>query len=88
MLKRYVEADIGISVIPDLVVSDSDQLSVVALDADLPAQSFGVFTLRDGLLAASARRFFEMLAADASDETPRGGPRLPRPASDPLRARL
>ena len=87
MLKRYVEADIGISVVPDIVVTDSDQLSVVALDADFPARSFGVFTLRDGLLAASARRFLEVLAADASDETPRGGPRPTRPACDPLRAR-
>ena len=87
MLKRYVEADIGISVVPDLVVNDSDQLSVVALDADFPAQGFGVFTLRDGFLATSTRRFLEMLAADAWDETPGGGPRPTRPASDPLRAR-
>ena len=69
MLKRYVEADIGISVVPDLVVSDTDQLSVVALDADFAAQSYGVFTLRDGFLAASAQRFLEVLAADASGET-------------------
>ena len=88
MLKRYVEADIGISVVPDIVVSDSDQLSVVALDADFPVQSFGVFTLRDGFLTVSARRFLEVLEADAADETPRGGPRPTRSASDPLRTRL
>ena len=88
MLKRYVEADIGISVVPDLVLSDSDQLSVVAIDADFPTQSFGVFTLRDEFLAAPARRFLEMLAADASGEPPGGGPRPTRPASDPPRARL
>ena len=88
MLKRYVEANIGVSVVPDLVVSDSDQLSVVALDADFPAQSFGVFTLRDGFLTTSARRFLEVLSADAAGETPSGGPRPTRPASDPLHARL
>ena len=66
MLKRYVEAGIGISVVPDLVVNDSDQVSVVALDADFPVSSFGVFTLRDGLLTVSAQRFLEVLAADAS----------------------
>jgi len=64
MLKRYVEAGAGISVVPRLVVRDSDRLSVVALDADLPAYGFGVFTLRDGLLAAPARRFFEVLVLD------------------------
>ena len=70
MLKRYVEAGVGISVVPSLVVSDSDQLSVVALDADLSAHSFGVFTLRERLLAASARRFFEALAPHVSGEAP------------------
>ena len=46
MLKRYVEAGVGISVVPSLVVNDADRLAVVSLDADFPAYSFGVFTVR------------------------------------------
>ena len=65
MLKRYVEAGIGISVVPSFVVNDSDQVSVVALDADFPAHGLGVFTLRDGYLATPAQRFLEVLAPEA-----------------------
>ena len=66
MLKRYVEAGIGVSVVPSLCLSDSDQLSVVALDADFAPNSYGVFTLRDRLLNATARRFLEVLLPDLS----------------------
>ena len=63
-LKRYVEAGVGISVVPSLVVNDADRLSVVALDADLPPPSFGVFTVRGRMPTPAARRFLEMLAAE------------------------
>ena len=63
MLKRYVEAGIGISVVPSFVVNESDQLAVVALEADFPVHSFGVFTPRDRLLSATTRRFLETLVA-------------------------
>ena len=66
MLKRYVEAGIGVSVVPSLCLSDSDQLSVVALDADFAPNSYGVFTLRGRLLTATARRFLEVLVPDLS----------------------
>ena len=64
MLKRYVEAGVGISVVPSLVVSASDRLAVVALDADFPAHSFGVFTARDRMPTPAARRFLEVLAPE------------------------
>ena len=64
MLKRYVEAGVGISVVPSLVVSDSDRLAVVALDADFPAHSFGVFTVRERMPTPAARRFLEVLAPE------------------------
>ena len=70
ILKRYVEAGIGIALVPSLVVSDSDQLSVVALDADFPRQSFGLFTLHDRLLTAPARRFIEVLFPNAPERPP------------------
>ena len=64
MLKRYVEAGVGISVVPSLVVNASDRLAVVALDADFPAHSFGVFTVRDRMPTPAARRFLEVLAPE------------------------
>ena len=61
MLKRHVEAGVGISVVPSLVVNDTDRLAVVALDADFPAHSFGVFTVRGRMPTPAARRFLEVL---------------------------
>ena len=65
MLKRFVEAGVGISVVPSLVVNESDQLAVVALEADFPVLGFGVFTLPDRQLTAAARHFFEVLVESA-----------------------
>ena len=67
MLKRYVEAGVGISVVPSLVVNDADGLAVVALDVDFPPHSFGVFTVRDRMPTPAARRFLEVLTAESED---------------------
>ena len=64
MLKRYVEAGVGISVVPSLVVNDADRLAVVALDADFPVNSFGVFTMRERMPTPAARRFLEVLVPE------------------------
>ena len=65
VLKRYVQAGIGISVVPSLCVTESDRLSVIALDAWFPTRSYGVFTRHDRLLTPSARRFFDTLIENA-----------------------
>ena len=67
MLKRYVEAGVGISVVPSLVVNDADRLAVVALDADFAAHSFGVFTVRDRMPTPAARRFLEVLGPEPTE---------------------
>ena len=64
-VKRYVETGIGVAVIPDVCLRDTDRLSVAALDADLPGYSYGVFVQRDQFLAPAARNFLEILAPDA-----------------------
>ena len=71
MLKRYVEAGIGISVVPDLCLNEADRLAVVALDADFPRYSFGVFALRDRRLTPHARHFLEVLIENAPAAAPR-----------------
>lgn len=65
LLKRYVEAGIGISVIPSLCVTEADQLSVAKLDADFRPGSFGVFLLRDRPLTPRARDLFRVLLPNA-----------------------
>ena len=65
LVKRYVEAGIGVSAVPSLCVNDSDRLVVVEFDPPFPPLSYGVFSLRDRLLTPSARRFLEVLAPNA-----------------------
>ena len=61
VLKRYVEAGFGIAIIPNICISETDRLSVIDLEADLPALSYGVFAPRDRLLAPPAWRLLRLL---------------------------
>ena len=61
LLKRHVEAGVGISVVPSLCLSETDQLCVIDIEEDGPPRSFGVFTRRDRRLTSAARRFLEVL---------------------------
>ena len=65
VLKRYVEAGFGLSVVPSLVLSETDRLSVVALEWDEPPRSFGVYARTGRHLIPAARRFLEMLVPNA-----------------------
>ena len=70
VLKRYVEAGFGLSVVPSLVLSPTDRLAVVALDWDDPARSFGVYARTDRHLTPAARRFLKVLIPDVSVQPP------------------
>lgn len=65
--KRYVEAGLGITVIPSLCLGETDRLSVATLEADLPRYSYGVFIQHRQLLTPAARSFFDILVPDAPD---------------------
>lgn len=77
VLKRHVEAGIGVAAVPTLCLHANDRLSVVALDAPLPTLSYGVFARRDALLTPAARSLFRLLIPNAPGPPPppRGGPR-------------
>ena len=61
VIKLYVEAGLGIAVVPSLCVADCDSLSVIPLEKSLPSRSYGVFTRRGKFLTPPARRLIEML---------------------------
>ena len=60
VLKAYVEVGLGIAVVPDFCVRERDALSVIALDEQAKAQSFGFFTRGEEPLRHGARRLVEM----------------------------
>ena len=77
VLKRYVEAGFGVSVVPRLCVSPGDPLSVVELDAELPAVGYGVYIRRDRALIAPAARLLQLMIPELSlpSPPPRSGAR-------------
>ena len=53
--------------VPSLVVNAADRLAVVVLDAEFPAHSFGVFTVRDRMPTPAVRRFLGVLASEPAE---------------------
>ena len=60
-IKHYVVSGLGIAVVPSLCLSETDSLSVIPLQKNLPERSYGVFTRRGKFLTPPARRLVEML---------------------------
>ena len=72
-IKRYVEAGLGIAVLPTICISKYDRVSVIALEGHFPSRSFGVFMNREMTLTPLARRFLQLMIPNPSD-TPVSGP--------------
>ena len=70
VIKRYVEQGLGISVVPSISVSETDQLSVIPLKEYFPSRSFGVFTRRGKFLTPPARRLLRLMIPDFPDPSP------------------
>ena len=64
VLTRYVEAGLGLAIVPSICVSETSRLSVIGLEADIPTLSYGVFAPRDRLLAPPAWRLLRLLIPD------------------------
>ena len=61
VLKRYVEAGFGIAVVPSLCISETDRLSVMDIEDDVPTLSYGVFLPRERFLTPAAWRLLGLL---------------------------
>ena len=74
VIKRYVERGIGICVVPSICLHETDEVSVIQLEEQFQARSFGVYTRRARMLSAPARAFLGLLIPGI---TPSIGMRLP-----------
>ena len=70
VIKRFVEAGLGISVVPSIAVSETDRLSVISLKEHFPTRSYGVFTRRGRFLTPPARRLLRLMIPDFPDPPP------------------
>ena len=63
-IKRYVEAGIGISAVPDVCLTDRDRVWRIPFDRYIPDRRYGVLMRRDRTPSLAARRFIRIMDAD------------------------
>ena len=73
VIKRYVERGLGISIVPDLAVLETDRLAVIPLKEYFQRHSFGVFTHRGEYLTPPARELLRLMNSSFAN------PLVPRP---------
>ena len=64
VIKRYVEAGVGISVVPDLCLADRDRVWRIPFDRYFPDRRYGVLMRRDGVPSLAAARFVQLVDPD------------------------
>ena len=67
MITNYVAAGVGISVVPDVCLTDHDRLRKIPLKGTVPLRRYGAITRRDGPLSLAASRFLEIMVAGLPD---------------------
>ena len=70
-IKRYVEAGVGIALVPDLCVSEGDRVHQIPFSRYFPPRTYGMTIRRGDLLPLAARHFMELF--DSADAGRRGG---------------
>ena len=66
VIKRYVEQDLGVSLVPSLSLSENDALSIIPLKDCFPTQSYGVFTRHGRILTSATNRLIRLMAPEFS----------------------
>ncbi len=64
VIKRYVEMGLGISIVTDVCLEESDRLAVLPVKEYFPARNYGIVLRRGKFIPAQAKRFVEILAPD------------------------
>ena len=62
VIKRYVEAGIGIAIVPELCLSDRDRVWRIPFDRYFLNRQYGVLTRRERVPSPTAERFIELLS--------------------------
>ena len=69
-IKRYVEAGLGIAVVPDLCLRENDRVWRYPVGQYYPMRTYGLLTRRDGIVSLAARRFMEIADPSLADGSP------------------
>ena len=61
VIKLYVQAGLGISLVPDLCISDRDRVWSIPFDQYFPSRMYGTLRRRDDILSLAARQFMRIV---------------------------
>ena len=61
VIKRYVELDLGISIVSGLCITGEERLSVMPLGKYFPRRTYGVVMRRGKFLSPAAKRFIRLM---------------------------
>ena len=64
VIKKYVEAGLGISIVTDVCLQDDDNLAAISVKQYFPARSYGIVIRRGKFIPVQAKQFIEMLAPE------------------------
>ena len=67
VIKKYVEVGLGISIVTDICLTGSENLSKVSLQRFFPDRSYGVVVRKKKYQSAAVRQFLEILAPGIID---------------------
>ena len=67
VITNYVAAGAGIAVVPDVCLTDHDQLRKIRFPDILPRRKYGAIVRRRGPVSLCARRLLEIMAAGEQD---------------------
>ena len=66
-ITNYVAAGVGIAFVPDLCLTERDQLWKVSFKGAVAPRRYGPVTRRDGLLSLATRRLVRIMGAESAD---------------------
>ena len=64
VIKKYVETGLGISIVTDICLEESDNLATIPVKEFFPTRSYGIILRRGKFIPAQAKRFIELLVPD------------------------
>lgn len=68
VIKKYVELGLGISIVSDVCLTESDKVARIPLEHYFPGRSYGIVMRHGKFLSPQARRFIEMMDPEFLEE--------------------
>ncbi|MFO7594023.1 MAG: LysR family transcriptional regulator [Pseudomonadota bacterium] len=68
VIKKYVELGLGISIVSDVCLTDTDRVARIPLEHYFPGRSYGIVMRKGKFLSPQARRFIEMMDPEFLNE--------------------